>query len=78
MSFNPLLIVIFYFIFNSYFLNVVVIFSFTKWQKEFLFFFLSPQPPEEFLGFSLGTRPQSRASLCQLAFLSYIPFAVYA
>lgn len=78
MFFNHLLIVIFYFIFNSYFLKVVVIFSFTKWQKEFLFLFLSPQPPEEFLGFSLGTRPHSRPSLCQLAFLSYIPLAVYA
>lgn len=78
MFFNPLLIVILYFIFNSYFFKIVVIFSFTEWQKEFLFLFLSLQPPEEFLGFSLRTRPHLKPSLCQLAFLSYISLAVSA
>lgn len=57
----------------------MVIFSFSKWPKAFLFFsFLPPQPPEEFLGFSLRTRPHPRPCPSQLRLLSYIPLAVYA
>lgn len=57
----------------------MVIFSFIKWPKAFLFFsFLPPQPPEEFLGFSLRTRPHPRPCPSQLRLLSYIPLAVYA
>lgn len=78
MFFNPLLIALFYFIFNSYFLKLWLLFSFIKWLKAFLFFFLPPQPPEEFLGFSLRTRPHPRPSPSQPGLLSYIPLAVYA
>lgn len=56
----------------------MVIFSFIKWPKACLFFFLPPQPPEEFLGFSLRTRPHPRPSPSQPGLLSYIPLAVYA
>lgn len=36
MSFNPLLIVLFYFIFNSYFLKLWLFFSLIKWLKALL------------------------------------------
>lgn len=78
MFFNPLLIVLFYFIFNSYFLKLWLFFLLLSGQRHFSIFFLPSQPPEEFLGFSLRNRPHPRPCPSQPRLLSYIPLAVYA
>lgn len=47
MFFNPLLIVLFYFIFNSYFLKLWLFFLLLSGQRHFSFFLSCPLSPQK-------------------------------
>lgn len=74
MSFNRLLIVFFYFIFNFYFLKLWLFFSLIKWLKALL----PPSAPRRVFSLFSENQPSPGPSPSQPAGLPYIPLSVYA